>query len=102
MKRPTIHKTEYGKVRGLESGLRALIVDDENLARQGIRMLLDQDAEINLIEEAGNGKQASELMLTGGFDLIFLDVQMPEVDGIAALRQAGAELTRRRDIRDRL
>jgi len=73
-------------------GLRALIVDDETLARQGIRMLLDQDAEIGLIEEAGNGKRAAELMLTGGFDLIFLDVQMPEMDGFAALRRAGAEL----------
>jgi len=73
-------------------GLRALIVDDETLARQGIRMLLDRDAEIGLIEEAGNGKRAAELMLAGGFDLIFLDVQMPEMDGFAALRQAGAEL----------
>jgi DNA-binding LytR/AlgR family response regulator len=36
-----------------------------------------------------NGKQAAGLMLTGGFDLIFLDVQMPEMDGIAALRRGG-------------
>jgi YesN/AraC family two-component response regulator len=42
-------------------------------------MLLDQDAEIGLIEEAANGTQAAELMLTGTFDLIFLDVQMPEM-----------------------
>jgi hypothetical protein len=55
-------------------------------------MLLDRDAEIGLIEEAGNGKRAAELMLTGGFNLIFLDVQMPEMDGFAALRRAGAEL----------
>jgi two-component system LytT family response regulator len=68
-------------------------VDDESLARQGIRMLLEQDAEIRYIEEAGNGKRAAELMLTGGFDLIFLDVQMPEMDGMAALRRAGAKLS---------
>jgi CheY-like chemotaxis protein len=72
--------------------LRALIADDETLARQGIRMLLDRDGEIGLIEEAGNGKRAAELMLDGGFDLVFLDVQMPEIDGFAALRRAGAEL----------
>ena len=55
-------------------------------------MLLDQDAEIKLIEEASNGKRAAELMLTGSFDLIFLDVQMPKMDGFAALRRAGADL----------
>ena len=78
--------------RGSDQSLRALIVDDETLARQGIRMLLDEDAEIGPIEEAGNGERAAELMLAGGFDLVFLDVQMPEMDGFAALRGAGAEL----------
>jgi two-component system LytT family response regulator len=73
-------------------GLRALIADDETLARQGIRMLLDRDPEIALIEEAANGKQAAELMLARAFDLIFLDVQMPEMDGFGALRRAGADL----------
>jgi two-component system LytT family response regulator len=85
MKRPASHQTPHG-------GLRALIADDESLARQGIRMLLDQDAEIGLIEEASDGKRTVELMLTGRFDLIFLDVQMPEMDGFAALRRAATEL----------
>jgi two-component system LytT family response regulator len=92
MKRPARHQTEPGETRSAQGGLRALIVDDESLARQGIRMLLEQDAEIRYIEEAGNGKRAAELMLTGRFDLIFLDVQMPEMDGMAALRRAGAKL----------
>ena len=91
MKRPANHQTESGEIRASRGGLRALIVDDETLARQGIRMLLDQDDEIGLIEEASNGKRAAKFMLTGGFDLIFLDVQMPEMDGMAALRRAGAE-----------
>src|SRR5580658_3700371 len=73
-------------------GLRALIADDESLARQGIRMLLEQDAQISLIEEASNGRRAAELMLTGRFDLIFLDVQMPEMDGLAVLKRVGAGL----------
>ena len=97
MKRPASqhtgsHQAETGETRTSHGGLRALIVDDETLARQGIRMLLDQDTEIGYIEEAGNGKQGAELMLTGGFDLIFLDVQMPEMDGFSALRRAGTEL----------
>jgi two-component system, LytTR family, response regulator len=92
MKRRESHQTESAESRASHAGLRALIVDDESLARQGIRMLLNQDAEIGLIEEANNGKQAAELMLTGGFDLIFLDVQMPEMDGFSALRRAGSQL----------
>ena len=93
MKQPSSRQTDPGEIRTPQGGLRALIVDDENLARQGIRMLLEQDAEIRHIEEARNGKRAAELMLTGSFDLIFLDVQMPEMDGMAALRRAGAELS---------
>src|ERR1700677_1010459 len=93
MKRPANHQTESGETRASQGGLRALIVDDETLARQGIRMLLDQDAEIKLIKEASNGKRAAELMLSGGFDLIFLDVQMPEMDGITALRHCLGELS---------
>jgi two-component system LytT family response regulator len=96
MKRPANRPPETqpagpDKIRSAHGSLRVLIVDDETLARQGIRMLLDQDAEISLIEEASNGKQAAELMRTGGFDLIFLDVQMPEMDGVAALRCLGGE-----------
>lgn len=93
MKRPASHQTESAEVRASHTGLRALIADDETLARQGIRMLLDRDTEIGFIEEASNGKRAAELMRTGDFDLIFLDVQMPEIDGIAALRRGRAELS---------
>ncbi|HXM44673.1 MAG TPA: LytTR family DNA-binding domain-containing protein [Bryobacteraceae bacterium] len=88
----TTRRSEPDGIRSAREGLRALIADDETLARQGIRMLLAQDAEIGLIEEAGNGKRAAELMLAGGFDVVFLDVQMPEMDGFAAFRRAGAEL----------
>jgi two-component system LytT family response regulator len=92
MKRRHSHDTESVERRASDGGIRALIVDDEILARQGIRMLLDQDSEVRLIEEASNGKQAAQLMTAGSFDLIFLDVQMPEMDGFAALRSTGAAL----------
>lgn len=82
------HTLEPGDGRESKLGLRTLIVDDERLARQGIRMLLEKDTEIGLIDEARNGKRAAELMRTGGFDLVFLDVQMPEMDGMSALRCA--------------
>lgn len=92
MKRSPVDQGKAGGIRNSSDGLSALIVDDEKLARQGIRMLLDQDPQITLIEEARNGKRAAELMLTGRFDLIFLDVQMPEMDGFAALKRVGAGL----------
>src|SRR6202042_1441479 len=91
MKRLARPRTENLEIRTSPRGLRALIVDDETLARQGIRMLLEQDDEIRFIEEASDGERAAELMRSDGFDLIFLDVQMPEMDGIAALRRAGNE-----------
>ena len=91
MKRLPRRRTENLEIRTSHRGLRALIVDDETLARQGIRMLLEQDDEIRFIEEASDGERAAELMRSDGFDLIFLDVQMPEMDGIAALRRAGNE-----------
>jgi len=92
MKRHADQHPESSNTQAFGDGIRALIVDDETLARQGIRMLLEQDSEVRLIEEAGNGKQAAQLIMAGSFDLIFLDVQMPEMDGLAALRSTGAAL----------
>ena len=87
MKRLGCHILDSGDRRESKLGFRTLIADDERLARQGIRMLLEKDNEITLIDEASNGRRAAELMRTGGFDLVFLDVQMPEMDGLSALRR---------------
>jgi len=87
MKRLGSHTLDSADRRESKPGFRTLIADDERLARQGIRMLLEKDSEIILIDEASNGRRAAELMRTGGFDLVFLDVQMPEMDGLSALRR---------------
>jgi len=71
------------------TGIHALVVDDEPLARQGIRMMLDKDPDITEVEEARNGKQALRAILERKPDLVFLDVQMPEMDGFEVLRKAG-------------
>jgi len=70
---------------------KTLIVDDEPLAREGLRMLLSEDADVGAIEEAKNGREAIVAIRTTPPDLIFLDVQMPEVDGFAVVREIGAE-----------
>jgi two-component system LytT family response regulator len=71
--------------------IRALIVDDEPLARRGIRQLLDREPDVVIIGEARNGREALRAMRAASLDLVFLDVQMPEVDGFGVLRAIGAE-----------
>jgi two-component system LytT family response regulator len=68
-----------------------LIVDDEPLAREGLRMLLSKDPEITSIPEARNGREAVTAIRSSRPDLVFLDVQMPEMDGFAVVREVGAE-----------
>jgi len=70
--------------------IRVLIVDDEPLARERIRDLLKDEPEIAEIDEAGNGPQAVEMILKKNPDLVFLDVQMPRMDGFAILKAVGA------------
>lgn len=67
--------------------VRTLIVDDEPAARAAIRTLLAPDAEVTVVGESGDG-QAALLAIRGlRPDLLFLDVQMPELDGVTMLRQ---------------
>jgi two-component system LytT family response regulator len=68
-----------------------LIVDDEPLAREGLRMLLSQDPEVSAIPEARDGREAVAAIRSSRPDLVFLDVQMPEMDGFAVVREIGAE-----------
>lgn len=71
--------------------IRAGIVDDEPLARRGIKQLLLQHKDIEVAAEARDGKEALRLLRSGPpVDLVFLDVQMPELDGFAVLRQLDA------------
>jgi two-component system LytT family response regulator len=69
--------------------IRTLIVDDEPLAREGIRMLIEDDAEIVVIGECANGQQAISAITEKMPDLVFLDIQMPEVSGFEVLEAIG-------------
>lgn len=73
------------------SRIRALIVDDEPLARERIRDLLEDDADIDVVGECSNGKEAVETLSKVRPDLLFLDVQMPELDGFGVLETADPE-----------
>ena len=67
--------------------LRVLIVDDELLGRQILRELLECIPDVEIIGEAGDGASAVHTILELRPDLVFLDVQMPELDGIDVLRR---------------
>lgn len=69
--------------------IRALIVDDEPLAREKIRTLLERDVEVEVVGECGDGRTAAAAIIESDPDLVFLDVQMPEMDGFAALEALG-------------
>ncbi len=67
--------------------IRTIIVDDEVLARKRIRNLLKEDAEVAVIAECINGKQALAAILARKPELIFLDIQMPDLDGFGVLNK---------------
>lgn len=71
--------------------IKTLIVDDEPLARRNLRLLLERDSQIEIIGECRNGKDAVKTIETSRPDLIFLDIQMPEMDGFDVLEQVGPE-----------
>ncbi len=71
----------------LMASLTALIVDDEPLARQELRYLLDSAGDVSVVGEGSNGIEAVELIRTHKPDVIFLDVRMPGLDGFAVLRK---------------
>jgi two-component system LytT family response regulator len=69
------------------STIKALIVDDEPLARERVRSLLAEEADIEILAECASGTEAVAAAKRTPPDLIFLDVQMPEMDGFQVLRE---------------
>jgi len=65
--------------------IRAVIVDDEPLGRTVIREMLRRDSQVEIVGECANGREAIETIRSRRPDLVFLDVQMPEVDGFEVL-----------------
>ena len=72
--------------------ISALIVDDEPLARKRIRRLLTREADVVVVGESDNGIDAVDAIQRLRPDLVFLDVQLPELDGFGVLKQLDPEL----------
>ena len=71
--------------------MRAIIVDDEAPARRRLKGVLQQISSVTRIDECTNGHDAVELLRRGTPDLVFLDIQMPDLDGFAVAAAASAE-----------
>jgi len=66
---------------------RILLADDHAIVRQGLRMILNLEPDLEVVAEAGDGAQAVELALAGGIDLAVLDISMPRKTGLQAARE---------------
>jgi len=73
--------------------IRTLLVDDEELARRGLRVRLERAGDIAIIGECGNGQEAIAAIGRLTPDLVFLDVQMPEVSGFDVIDAIGLDAT---------
>ncbi len=71
--------------------MRAIIVDDEAPARRRLRGVLQQIDSVTRIDECASGHDAVELLKRGAPDLVFLDIQMPDLDGFAVAAAASEE-----------
>jgi DNA-binding NarL/FixJ family response regulator len=67
--------------------IRVVIADDQALVRAGFRMLLDAETDIEVVGEAANGAEAVGVASTTRPDVVLMDIRMPEMDGLEALRR---------------
>jgi DNA-binding NarL/FixJ family response regulator len=67
--------------------IRILLVDDQALVRAGFRMILDAEAEMEVVGEAGDGREAIDQVRALRPDVVLMDIRMPELDGLEAARR---------------
>lgn len=70
--------------------IRILLADDHALVRRGVRLILDQEPDLQVVAEAGDGAEAVELARTHDVDLAVLDIAMPRLTGLQAARELAA------------
>jgi two-component system, LytTR family, response regulator len=75
----------------MEQKIRVMVVDDEPLARERLRALLELQPDLEVIGECGDGGEALETLRQDRPDLVFLDIQMPELDGFEVLERLGTD-----------
>ena len=74
------------------TALKTIIVDDEELARQGLSMRLEQYGDINVVQECKNGREAIEAIIEHEPEILFLDIQMPGMTGFEMIKQVQGDV----------
>jgi DNA-binding NarL/FixJ family response regulator len=67
--------------------IKVLLADDQELVRSGFRLILESKDDLEVVGEAGNGREAIELAATTSPDVVLMDIRMPELDGVEATRR---------------
>ena len=75
----------------MTAAIRLLIVDDHPIVRDGLRGVFADDPDFEVAGEAGNGREAVELAGRLGVDVVLMDLRMPEMGGVAAIKALRAE-----------
>lgn len=70
---------------------RTIVVDDHDLVRESMRDMLESEADLDIVGEAADGREAVELSLRKRPDLVIMDVRMPRMDGLTATREIKVE-----------
>ena len=78
--------------------IRVLVADDQRLVRTGLRVILEQADDIEVVGEAANGEEAIALVARRSPHVVLMDVRMPGVDGLEATREILAEHGERVDV----
>ena len=83
--------TSAAESRGHDTAIRVLVVDDEPLARDCVRLALRSHADIEIVGECATGEEAIQAVVDLAPDLVFLDVQMPDLGGFDVIERIGVE-----------
>jgi two-component system LytT family response regulator len=75
----------------VRESIRVLIVDDESLARDGVRALVESEPDMEVIDSCSDGRKALDVIASESIDVLLLDVQMPEMDGFEVVRSIPEE-----------
>jgi DNA-binding NarL/FixJ family response regulator len=67
--------------------IRVVIADDQELVREGFRMIIDREDDLEVVGQAGDGQAAIELARSAGPDVVLMDLRMPKMDGLEATRR---------------
>jgi DNA-binding NarL/FixJ family response regulator len=78
----------------MQKKIRILLADDHVLVRQGFRLILSSQEDMEIVGEAGNGREAVEMSESLNPDMVVMDVAMPELNGIEATRRLAASRPR--------